>query len=39
MPSSLLNHQVRLWGGEQNSQNLTVLYKENIFYEQWHLIP
>ena len=31
MPSSHLNHQVREWGGVQNSQNLTVLYKENIF--------
>ena len=31
MPSSHLNHQVHLWGGVQNSQNLSVLYKENIF--------
>ena len=31
MPSSHLNHQVRLWVGVQNIQNLTVLYKENIF--------
>ena len=39
MPSSHLNHQVRQWGGVQNGQNLIVVYKENIFYEQWHLIP
>ena len=42
MPSSHLNHQVRYWGGVQNGQNLIVLYnmyKENIFHEQWHLIP
>ena len=39
MPSSHLNHQVRYWSGAQNGQNLIWLYKENNFYEQWHLIP
>ena len=39
MPSTHINHQVRYWGGVQNGQNLIVLYKEDIFYEQWHLIP
>ena len=39
MPSSHLNHQVHQWGGVQNGQNLIVLYEENIFHEQWHLIP
>ena len=39
MPSTHLNHQARYWGGVQNGKNLIVLYKENIFYEQWHLIP
>ena len=31
MPSSHLNHQVRLWCGVQNGQKLIWLYKENIF--------
>ena len=39
MPSTHLNHQACYWGGVQNGKNLIVLYKENIFYEQWHLIP
>ena len=37
MPSSHLNHQVRQWCGVQNGKNLTWLYKENSFHEQWHL--
>ena len=39
MPNFHPNHQIRQWGGVQNGQALIVFYWENIFYEQWHLIP
>ena len=28
-----------VWWGIQNGQNIIWLYKDNFFYEQWHLIP